>query len=42
MLRSDLCNYSDTYIDVKERISAESTNDAIKRNKKLTLKKCSV
>ena len=34
MLRSDLCNYTDAYIVVKEIITAEGTNVANKRNKK--------
>ena len=38
MLRSDLCHYSDAYIVVKGRISVRGTNDANKRNKKLTFK----
>ena len=38
MLRSDLCDYSDAYIVVKERISVTGTNDANRRNKKLTFK----
>ena len=38
MLRSYLCEYSDVYIGVKERITVEGTNDANKRNKKLTFK----
>ena len=38
MLRSDLCDYSDAYIVVKGRISVRGTNDANKRNKKLTFK----
>ena len=37
-LRSDLCDYSDEYIVVKGRISVKDTNDANKRNKKLTFK----
>ena len=28
MLRHDLCEYSDAYIVVKERIRAKDTNDA--------------
>ena len=36
MLRSDLCDDSDAYIVVKGRISVRGTNDANKRNKKLT------
>ena len=38
MLRSNLCDYSDLYIIVEGRISVEGTNDANKRNKKLTFK----
>ena len=38
MLRSDLCDYSDAYIVLKGRISVRGTNDANKRNKKLTFK----
>ena len=38
MLRTDLCYYSDAYIVVKERMSVRVTNDANKRNKKLTFK----
>ena len=38
MLRSDLCDYSDTYIVVKGRISVTGTNNATRRNKKLTFK----
>ena len=38
MLRSNLCNYSNAYIVVKGRISVRGTNDANKRNKKLTFK----
>ena len=38
MLRSDLCHYSDVYIVVKGRISIKGTNDANKKNKKLTFK----
>ena len=38
MLRSDLCDDSDAYIVVKGRISVRGTNDANKRNKKLTFK----
>ena len=38
MLRSYLCDYSDVYIGVKGRITVEGTNDANKRNKKLTFK----
>ena len=38
MLRSDLCDNSDAYIVVKERISVTGTNDADWRNEKLTFK----
>ena len=38
MLRTDLCYYSDAYIVAKERMSVRVTNDANKRNKKLTFK----
>ena len=38
MLRSDLCHYNDVYIVVKGRISIKGTNDANKKNKKLTFK----
>ena len=38
MLRSDLCHYSDVYVVVKGRISIKGTNDANKKNKKLTFK----
>ena len=38
MLRSDLCDYSDACIVVKERISVTDTNIAKKRNKKLTFR----
>ena len=38
MLRSDLCDYNDAYIVVKRRISVGGTNDANKRNRKLTFK----
>ena len=38
MLLSDLCDYSDAYIAVKERISFTDTNAAKRRNKNLTLK----
>ena len=37
MLRSDLCDYGNTYI-VKERITVGGTNNANKRNKSLTFK----
>ena len=38
MLRSDLCDYSDAYIVVKEGISVTGTDNANRRNKKLTPK----
>ena len=38
MLRSDLFDYSDAYIFVKRRIIITSTNNAKRRNKKLTFK----
>ena len=38
MLRTDLCEYSDGYIVVKGKISVRGTNDANKRNKRLTFK----
>ena len=38
MLRTDSCYYSDAYIVAKERMSVRVTNDANKRNKKLTFK----
>ena len=38
MVRSDLCNYSDTYIVVKGDITLEGDNDAKKRNKNLAFK----
>ena len=38
MLRSDLWDYSDAYIVVKGRISVRDTNNANKRDKKLTFK----
>ena len=37
MLRLDLCGYSDAYIIVKRRITAEGTDDINKRNKNLNL-----
>ena len=36
MLRSVLCDWSDVYIVVKERIVVEGINDANKRNKNLS------
>ena len=38
MLRSDLCDYSDTYIVVKGRITVEGTINANRRNKMLAFK----
>ena len=38
MLRSDLCDYSDTYIVVKGRISVTGTNNVNRKKKKLTFK----
>ena len=38
ILSSDLCNYSDAYIVVKGTVTVEDTNDANKRNKKITSK----
>ena len=38
MLRSDSCDYSDAYIVVKEGISVTGTDNANRRNKKLTPK----
>ena len=38
MLRSDLCNFSNGYIVVKGRISFTGTDNANRRNKKLTFK----
>ena len=37
-VRSNLCDYSDACIVVKKTITVERTNDANKRNKKLTFK----
>ena len=34
MLGSNLCDYSDTYIVVKETVTVEGDNNAKKRNKK--------
>ena len=39
MLRSGLCDYSDAYNVVKVKVTVEDTNDAKKRNKRLTFKK---
>ena len=36
MLKSDLCDYSDAYIVVNGRISVTGTDNANRRNKKLT------
>ena len=38
MLRSDLFDYSDAYIDVKGRISVTGNNVVNRRNKKLTFR----
>ena len=38
MLRLYLCDYSDVYIVVKWRITVEGTDNANKRNEKLTFK----
>ena len=38
MLRSCLCNYSDAYIVVKDKITVEGTNNVNKRNKNLIFK----
>ena len=38
MLRSNLCDYSDANIVVKGRISITCTNNANRKNKKLTFK----
>ena len=38
MLRSELCDYSNAYIVVKETIIVKVTNPVNKRNKKLTFK----
>ena len=39
MLRSDLCNFSDTYIVVEGTITLEGDNNANKQNKNLAFKK---
>ena len=39
MIRSDLWDYSDAYIVVKGRICVTGSNNANKRNKRLTFKK---
>ena len=38
MQRSNLCDYSNSYIVVKVRISVTGTSNANRRNKKLTFK----
>ena len=38
MLRSDLCDFSDTYIVLKGTITLEGDSDAKKRNKNLAFK----
>ena len=38
VLASDLCDYSDAYIVVKERTSVIGNNNANKRNKKISFK----
>ena len=38
MLKSDLCDYSDVYIVVKQRITDKGDNDAKTRNRKLIVK----
>ena len=38
ILNLDSCDYSDTYIVVKEKATLEGTDDANKGNKKLTFK----
>ena len=38
MLRSDLCDYSDAHIVVKEKITVRGTNANNRTNKKLTFK----
>ena len=38
MLRSDLCDFSDAYIVVKEDITLEGENNANKHNKNLVFK----
>ena len=38
MLRSNLCDYSDAYVVLKWRITVTGTDNANKRNKKLTFK----
>ena len=38
MLRSDLCDFSDAFINVKGDITVEGSNNANKRNKNLVFK----
>ena len=38
ILRSELCDYSDSYIVIKGRITVEGENDGKTRNKKLIFK----
>ena len=38
MLSSDLCNYSDANIVVKRTVTVQDTNDAKKKNRKITFK----
>ena len=38
MLKSDLCDYSDAYIAVKERITVIDTDDVSRRNQMINLK----
>ena len=38
VLRSDMCDYSDEYIVVTERITVTGSDNANRRNKKLTFK----
>ena len=38
MLKSDLCDYNNSYIVVKGRITDEGANNANERNKQLTFK----
>ena len=38
MLRSDLCDFNDAYIDVKGDITLEGDNDANNRNKNFAFK----
>ena len=39
MLKSNLCDYSDTYIVVEGRVRATGINNVNRRNNKLTFKK---